>query len=149
MPVSINEGESESLKLLVVLSKAYKTLMEKAAKDAKKINLSPSEFAILEVLYSKGRVPLQQIGEKILITSGTITYNIDKLEKKLLLQRVPCAEDRRVIYAELTTTGSELFDRIFPQHTAYIHNLMSGLSLKQKQQAIELLKLLGKGAKDD
>jgi len=147
MPPDIIDEEMQfSLKLFVVLSKAYKTIMDKALKDMKNYGMSSSEFAVLEVLYTKGRIPLQQIGDKILITSGSITYNIDKLEKKELLKRVPAKEDRRVIYAELTAEGRELFDRIFPQHAARIHALMSGLTEEQKRDAIECLKLLGKGA---
>jgi MarR family 2-MHQ and catechol resistance regulon transcriptional repressor len=148
MPYPLDEAQANSLKLFVVLSKAYKTVMDRAVKDMKQYGLSPSEFTTLEVLYTKGKIPLQQIGEKILITSGSITYNIDKLEKKGLLKRVPCQEDRRVIYAEITTAGNELFDRIFPKHAATIHSLVKGLTQVEQQEAIELLKKLGKGVED-
>jgi MarR family 2-MHQ and catechol resistance regulon transcriptional repressor len=148
MPIQLDEAEAASLKLFVVLSKAYKTVMDRAVKDMNQYGLSSSEFTTLEVLYTKGKVPLQQIGEKILITSGSITYNIDKLEKKGLLKRVPCQEDRRVIFAEMTPAGTELFDRIFPDHAATIHSLMKSLSPDEKQETIELLKKLGKGAED-
>lgn len=134
-----------SLKLFVVLSKAYKTLMEQAAKDMKRHGLSPTEFMILEVIYSKRRVPLQQIGDKILITSGSVTYNIDKLADKGLIKRVPSAEDRRIIYAEMTDEGQKLFDRIFPEHASWIHAIMGTLTRDEKRLAIELLKKLGKG----
>src|SRR5690348_11547561 len=103
----LDEEQAASLKLFVILSKAYKTLMDHAVKDIRQYGVSSSEFAILEVLYTKGRIPLQQIGEKVLITSGSITYNIDKLEKKGLMKRVPCPEDRRVTYAEISETGKQ------------------------------------------
>jgi MarR family transcriptional regulator, 2-MHQ and catechol-resistance regulon repressor len=148
-PIPLDDAHETSLKLFVVLSKAYKEIMERAAKDVKQYGLSPSEFAILEVLYTKGRIPLQQIGEKILITSGSITYNIDKLEKKQLLKRVPSSEDRRVIYAEITEEGNALFDRIFPEHAATIHAVMKALPQEDQRVAIELLKILGKGAKEE
>ncbi|MFK7692971.1 MarR family winged helix-turn-helix transcriptional regulator [Paenibacillus sp. HJGM_3] len=141
-----NHEEAVSLKLFVVLSKAYKTIMDRAVKDIKHYGLSPSEFMILEVLYNKGSIPLQQIGEKILVTSGSITYNIDKLEQKGCLRRVPSASDRRVIYAEITAAGQELFDRIFPEHRQAVHSFMEGLTLEEKLTATELLKRLGKGA---
>jgi MarR family transcriptional regulator, 2-MHQ and catechol-resistance regulon repressor len=139
------DGEALSLKLFVVLSKAYKTIMDRATKDMKRHGLSPSEFMILEVIYAKRRIPLQQIGEKILITSGSITYNIDKLEEKGLLKRVPSAEDRRIIYAEITEQGDAWFGQIFPQHADVIHGLLGTLNAEEKQTAIELLKKLGKG----
>jgi MarR family 2-MHQ and catechol resistance regulon transcriptional repressor len=148
MPIQLDDDYAASLKLFVVVSKAYKTFMEHTIKDIKQYDLSPSEFAVLEVLYTKGKIPLQQIGEKILITSGSITYNIDKLEKKGLLTRVPCKEDRRVIYAEITQAGNDLFDHIFPEHAAMIHSLMKGLSHEEQLQAIELIKKLGKGAEN-
>ncbi|WP_426452699.1 MarR family winged helix-turn-helix transcriptional regulator [Paenibacillus sp. S-38] len=146
VPFQLDEAQAGSLKLFVVLSKAYKAIMEQAQKDVKQYGLSPSEFMILEVLYTKGRIPLQQIGEKVLITSGSITYNIDKLEKKELLRRVPCKEDRRVTYAEITEAGNELFHQIFPQHAARIHDLMKVISPEDRQAATELLKRLGKAA---
>ncbi|NOU92700.1 hypothetical protein GC093_05580 [Paenibacillus sp. LMG 31456] len=71
---------------------------------------------------------------------------MDKLEKKQYLKRIPCDQDRRVTYAELIDKGKQLFDDIFPQHTANIHRMMNGLTLSQKQEAIDLLKKLGKGA---
>ncbi|KWX76324.1 MarR family transcriptional regulator [Paenibacillus jilunlii] len=140
-----DEEQSASLKLFVVLSKAYKSLMDHAVKDMKSHGLASAEFMVLEVLYHRTRIPLQQIGEKILVTSGSITYNIDKLEKRGLLKRVPCSEDRRVTYAEITDAGRELFDDIFPRHVSSIHSLMSGLNQEEKSQAIQLLKKLGKG----
>jgi MarR family 2-MHQ and catechol resistance regulon transcriptional repressor len=146
MQIQIDDDEASSLKLFIVLSKAYKTVMEQAIKDMKQYGLSPSEFMVLELLFTKGRIPLQQIGEKILITSGSITYNIDKLEKKEFIKRVPCKEDRRVIYAEITEAGNEFFSRIFPQHAATIHSLLKGVSPDEKQTAIGLIKKLGKGA---
>jgi MarR family 2-MHQ and catechol resistance regulon transcriptional repressor len=146
MSIQITDDEVSSLKLFVVLSKAYRTVMERAIKDMKQYGLSPSEFMVLELLFTKGRIPLQQIGEKILITSGSITYNMDKLEKKQFLKRVPCKEDRRVIYAEITEAGNEFFSRIFPQHAATIHSLIKGVSPDEKRAATELLKKIGKGA---
>ncbi|AIQ55302.1 MULTISPECIES: MarR family winged helix-turn-helix transcriptional regulator [Paenibacillus] len=137
--------QAASLKLFVVLSKAYKSLMDHAVKDMKSHGLASAEFMVLEVLYHRTRIPLQQIGEKILVTSGSITYNIDKLEKRGLLKRVPCDEDRRVTYAEITEAGRELFDNIFPKHVASIHGLMGGLNEDEKGQTIDLLKKLGKG----
>jgi MarR family 2-MHQ and catechol resistance regulon transcriptional repressor len=141
-----NEQQAASLKLFVVLSKAYKTVMDRAVKDMKQHGMSPSEFTVLEVLYNKGRFPLQQIGDKILVTSGSVTYNIDKLEKKGLLKRVPCEDDRRVVYAEITSAGIDLFDRIFPDHVQIVDTVMSSLSLDEKLAATQLLKKLGKGA---
>lgn len=141
-------NREHSLKLFVVLSKAYKVVMERAMKDMKRNGLSVTEFSVLELLYHKGKMPLQRIGEKILITSGSITYTVDKLEQKGYLKRVDCSDDRRVTYAEITTSGKELFDRIFPAHAEVVESLMDGLTPEEKQIAIQLLKKLGRHAQD-
>lgn len=139
----MNTSEELSLKLLVVLSKAHKGIMDQAMQDMKGHGLSSTEFMILELLYHKGSSPLQQIGEKVLMTSGSITYNIDKLEKKGLLRRSPCAEDRRVIFAEMTEEGRKWMDATFPLHARAMDEAMGGLSQVEKEQTIELLKKLG------
>ncbi len=97
-----------SLELFVVLSRAYNWVNAHATRDIRCHGLTPPEFGILEVLYHKGPLPLQQIGEKVLISSGNITYAVDKLEQKQLLVRKPSPYDRRVIFAELTPQGHEM-----------------------------------------
>lgn len=135
-----------SLKILVVLSKAYKVITDRAVKSMKKNGLSENEFIVLELLYHKGRFPLQQIGEKILVTSGGITYTIDKLDSKGYLKRVSCPEDRRITYAEITDEGTKLIENIFPAHAEVIQSMMKDLTIEEKQMTITLLKKLGLSA---
>ncbi len=137
-----------SLDLFVVLSRAYNWVNAHAIRDIRCHGLNPTEFGILEVLYHKGSSPLQQIGEKVLISSGNITYAVDKLEQKQLLVRRPSAHDRRVIFAELTPQGRELMAAIFPQHAEVICQAVSGLSPEEQVQAIQLLKKLGLAAQE-
>lgn len=138
----------DSLDLLVVLSRSYNWVSAHTNRDIRRHGLNPTEFGVLELLYHKGPQPLQQIGEKILISSGNITYVVDKLEKKQLLIRKPCAEDRRVIYAELTEKGSQFLADIFPSHRQAIEKAVSGLAPDEKRQAIQLLKKLGRAAQE-
>ncbi|WP_172248354.1 MarR family winged helix-turn-helix transcriptional regulator [Bacillus haikouensis] len=143
-----NLDTKQSLKLFIVLSRAYKALNEEINKNIQENGLNPTEFAVLELLYHKGDQPLQQIGGKILLASGSITYVVDKLEQKGYLKRVACPKDRRVTYAQISETGRSLIDRIFPNHEARIHELMSALSPEEKDDAINLVKKLGLSIKD-
>jgi len=137
-----------SLKLFIVLSRAFKAINEEINKHIQENGLNPTEFAVLELLYHKGDQPLQQIGGKILLASGSITYVVDKLEKKGLLNRVACPNDRRVTYAQISEDGRVMIDRIFPDHENRIHELMSTLTPDEKEEAIGLLKKLGLSIKD-
>ncbi|KQL43548.1 MarR family winged helix-turn-helix transcriptional regulator [Brevibacillus choshinensis] len=138
----------DSLDLMVVLSRSYNWVMAHTNRDIRQHGLNPTEFGVLEVLYHKGPQPLQQIGEKILISSGNITYVVDKLEKKQLLIRKPCLEDRRVIYAELTEKGNQFLADIFPSHKEAIEKAVSGLTPEEQRQATQLLKKLGRAAQE-
>ena len=138
-----NDAINQSLKLYIVLSRAYKAINEHVNRGIQANGLNPTEFAVLELLYHKGDQPMQQIGGKILLASGSITYVVDKLEQKGLLRRIACPKDRRVTYAQITEAGKEFIQEIFPAHAEQIHHLMSSLTDIEKEEAINLLKKLG------
>lgn len=80
----LSKKQDPSLKLFVVLSKAYRAVSDQVAKDIRSHGLNTTDFAVMELLYHQGEQPLQKIGDKILLASGSITYVVDKLEKKRL-----------------------------------------------------------------
>lgn len=138
----------QSLKLYIVLSRANKAINEVTNQFFQQNGVNPTEFAVLELLYHKGRQPLQKIGNKILLASGSITYVVDKLEDRGFLRRAYCPTDRRVTYAEITDEGKAFMDKIFPEHEKHLHELLSVLTKEEKETAIELLKKLGLSIKD-
>ena len=144
----MNEDIKQSLKLFIVLSRAHKAITEQTNQFFQASGVNPTEFAVLELLYHKGKQPLQKIGGKILLASGSITYVIDKLEKRGYIERVNCPSDRRVTYAEISEQGKEFMAQVFPEHEKKLHELTNVLSNEEKEQAIELMKKLGLSIKD-
>lgn len=142
-----SKDEQLSLKLFVVLTRTLDSIKKRIEEDIKGLGLNTTEFAVLELIYNKGDQPIQKIGEKVLIASSSITYVVDKLEKKNLLKRRPCVDDRRVTFAVITEEGTKLMDEIFPKHKKAIQNIMSGLDTEEKEIIIEQLKKLGYHAK--
>lgn len=136
------------LRLFRVWLKASKAIMENIIKDVESHNLSRENFMILELLYSKGPHPVQKISEIFSIPSGSITYVVDKLEKKSLVARQPNPNDRRASNVVLTEEGRTLFDEIFPKHVATISQNFSFITDDEKVQLIELLKRVGMGAEN-
>ncbi|GCF76730.1 MarR family transcriptional regulator [Bacillus cereus] len=80
--MSVIKDESLSLKLLAILSKVVQSITKRIEEDTKSYGLNPTEFAVLELLYSKGDQPIQKIGDKILLANISITYVVDRWEKK-------------------------------------------------------------------
>jgi MarR family transcriptional regulator, 2-MHQ and catechol-resistance regulon repressor len=135
------------LKAVTVIIRAAQAIQEVIRKDAAKFGLNPTEFSVLEILYHRGEQPIQMIGKKVLISSGSITYVIDKLEQKNYVKRRGCPEDRRVTYAVITSEGKELMDDIFPKHELEMSKVFADLDTDEVNQTISLLKRIGYRAK--
>ncbi|NEU30182.1 MarR family transcriptional regulator [bacterium LRH843] len=140
--------EELSLKLFVVLTRAFQSVRKRIEEDIKSYGLNPTEFAVLELLHHKGDQPIQKIGEKVLIASSSITYVVDKLEKKKFVARKPCPKDRRITYAVITPEGTELMTGLFSQHKKAIHETFGGLNAEEKESLIQQLKKLGLYARE-
>jgi len=140
------KDEASSLELYITLSRASEWVNAHADRQIRQHGLNRTEFGVLEMLFHLGPQPLQQIGQKVLMSSGNITYVVDKLEKKQLVRRRTSSQDRRLIYAEVTEAGCKFIEEVFPSHAAIIKAATSGLTEDEKATAIELLKKLGRYA---
>ena len=145
-PGRLTRKEAGALKLWVVLARAYGAVARATEADVARHGLTGTEFGILEALYHKGVLRLGEIQEKVLVTSGGITYVVDRLVAKGLVERRDCPEDRRVRYAALTPAGEALIERIFPEHAKVIAHALSGLSADEQAQTTALLRTLGHAA---
>lgn len=137
------ENSRTALKLWVTLARAYAAVSQRAAEDVARHGLTLAEFAVLEVLYHKGPLMLGEVQKKILVSSGGVTYLVDRMELRGLVRRKICTEDRRARYAELTENGVELMDRIFPEHAACIAETVGSLDCDEQREAARLMKVLG------
>ena len=135
-----------SLQLWIVLNRAVDAMDRPLRRQVEGHGLSMKAFAVLEVLASKGPLPIGDVAEKVLLTSGSMTYVIDQLEDDGLLERRRCPDDRRVCYVALTDAGQDRVDAIFPEHAALIQRLMRGLSVEEKETAYHLLRRLSQTA---
>ena len=145
------QGDQQSqldLRLFRIWMKASKVLFDNVRKDIERYDINPEHFAILEFLYSKGPHPVQKISETFSIPSGSITYVVDKLEKKGVVERRANPKDRRASNVVLTEKGEALFDEIFPKHVETISKNLAFVSNEEKEQLIVLLKKIGLGAKN-
>ena len=129
--------------LWLVLFKTYQTLRTHDLKSIESTGLCLSDFGVLEILLHKGPLPVNAIGEKVLLTSGSITTAVDRLEKKGLVERRFSESDRRVRMVHLTEAGRVLIEDAFAAHQAALERATSGLDADEKTLLIDLLKKLG------
>lgn len=130
----------------LLLMQTTKAIQEQMKKELVKNELNITEFAVLEVLYLKGKQTIQQIGISILISSGSMTYVINQLEKKGLLNRNGCPNDGRVFHVILTERGSQLMENIMPNHRDLLHGIFGSLNGDEKKIMVKLLEKVNKRA---
>ena len=132
-----------ALKLWVVMNRASRAIAARLRPQVETRGLSLTEFAVLEALLHKGHLPIGELGGLVLLTSGSMTYVMDKLEGRGLLERRTCEHDRRLIYAALTDAGRLLIQQVFDEHAVLLQTIMDALSAEEQETATALLKRVG------
>lgn len=130
----------------VVLWRAARAVEARAHQSIAGTGLGASDFAILETLLHKGALPVNTIGRKVLLTTGSITTAVDRLVDRGLVARKEDPEDRRVRLVQLTTKGRKLIEPAFAAHAADLDSVVSVLTRQERATLIALLRKLGKSA---
>ncbi len=96
--------------------------------------LSGAQLGILRVLAEAGGAgaKLNEVSQRLSVTSGNITGLIDRLEEAGYLARAPHPDDRRVTLAVLTQFGRDVFEKNYPAHLARVGDLMSALTVEEQ-----------------
>lgn len=137
---------ADALKLWVTLSRAYQAIAARAEAQVKEHDLTVAEFGVLEALHHKGPLLLGELQRSLLVSSGGVTWLVDRLAKRGLVERADCAEDRRARYARLTEAGSRFIAKIFPDHAEAIREACTGLTVAEQREVTALLRTLGRAA---
>jgi MarR family 2-MHQ and catechol resistance regulon transcriptional repressor len=129
--------------LWLILWRAYDAIREHAERHIASLGLGFSDFALLEYLLHKGPAPVNTIGAKIRLTSGSITAAVDRLERKGLVERRNDAADRRARIVHLTAAGRKVIACAFAGHEEALDRAAGGLTAAERKRAAQLLRKLG------
>ena len=146
----MSKHKSESLTggsgvhVFLVLWKAARAVESYAENSITDLEMCGSDFAVLEALLHKGPLPVNEIGKKVLLTSGSITVAVDRLEAKGLVERRAHDTDRRARIVHLTKAGRKVITRAYADHAADMERLTSdSLTKEERNTLIHLLKKIG------
>jgi MarR family transcriptional regulator, 2-MHQ and catechol-resistance regulon repressor len=137
-------AKSDGTHVFQALWKAYRALLEQSDASKKRINLCDSDFRVLEALLHEGPLPVNIIGHKVDLTTGSITTAIDRLESKWLVVRKYHTADRRIRVVELTSKGTRLIEKGYGQYRIDMEKAVSNLSRAERGLLVDLLKRLAK-----
>src|ERR1041385_6576581 len=109
--------------VFLVLWKALHAVEAYAVRSIVELDIGSTDFAVLEALLHKGPLPVNEIGKKVLLTSGSITVAVDRLETRGLVERRAHGSDRRARIVHLTKEGQKIISRVFAEHATLIRLL--------------------------
>lgn len=142
--VIMSENHISGIHLWLVLWKAYKALETVDKRSIESLGLDGiSDFAVLEILLHKGPLPVNTIGRRVMLTSGSITTAVDRVEKRGWVRRKHSQNDRRVVEVHLTDKGRRLIENAFATHAETMERIAAPLDAKERDQLISLLKKIG------
>lgn len=107
--------------------------------------LEPWEFDVLSSLRRSGSPYALTPGvlmNELLVSSGTMTNRIDRLEAKGLVERSRSPSDRRAVLVSLTVEGRKRVDSALKSLLDDERNLLVGISEEDEQRLSLLLKPL-------
>lgn len=108
------------IKVLRPLVETYFALLDKAAPHIRALGLTCSQFDVIATLGDTEGMTCKELSEQTLVTKGTLTGVLDRLETKGLIARVPSRADRRSIFIRLTPKGDALFQKVFAAHIRHM-----------------------------
>ena len=130
------------LLLLPELSGTYQAFEVYSSAHVRSLGLTPAQFDIVATLGNTPGMSTKELGEKTLITKGTLTGVVDRLADKKLVRRIASPSDGRSQIVQLTPQGEKLFARIFPAHLAHMERAFAQLSQKELSGMTESLRRL-------
>lgn len=131
------------IKFMIVLGKMHASILSKVDMHIKEMGLNNTEFLILYAIASNGKLTIQDIAARISMTSGNMTYTIDKLEKRNLVKRVRHESDRRRIFIDFTDEGLALWDSVMTEHLAFMEQAFEDLDDDLIKATVQNMKIIG------
>ncbi|MCA9473465.1 MAG: MarR family transcriptional regulator [Nitrospirales bacterium] len=127
------------LSLLRPLVEAYLAFYRVATRHIESMGLTPSQFDVIAELGGTDGLTCAELGDATLITKGTLTGVLDRLEDKGLLVRQAVKGDRRATCIHLTPQGEALYTKTFPAHAEFLKPYFQGALTKEEVKTMKAL----------
>ncbi|MEP7366199.1 MAG: MarR family transcriptional regulator [Acidobacteriota bacterium] len=136
-------ADATGVRMWLILWKATRSMEKVAHASVVSFGLGPSDFGVLEALLHKGPLPVNEIGRKVLLTSGSITTAVDRLARRGLVVRQNDEQDRRTRVVHLTAQGRALIRKLFARHERDMQRAVACLTAGEIASVTRALRKLG------
>ena len=107
----MGERYLQSVRLLAECLQGFERFSGEAVR---RCGLTHAQFDIIATLGNTPGMTYKELGEKTLITKGTLTGVIERLDSKGLVERIRSCQDKRSFSVRLTAEGEKIFATVFP-----------------------------------
>jgi MarR family transcriptional regulator, 2-MHQ and catechol-resistance regulon repressor len=115
-----NAGKQPFMVMLRELAQTYQTFCAFDEPHIRSLGLTAPQFDVIATLGNTEGMMMQELAQKTLVTKGTLTGIVDRLEGKGIVRREVPPHNRRCFIVKLTEEGEALFKRVFPEHITYL-----------------------------
>lgn len=130
------------LPVLRNLVSAYQTFERYSAPHIAGMGLTMTQFDVIATLGNQPPMTCKELGEKTLVTKGTLTGVLERLEAKGILERKLNPEDARSQMIGLTKEGQTLFEKVFPAHLQHLEKAFSKLTVIELEEVNQSLQMI-------
>lgn len=123
------------------IAKINRYLVRSTSTTLAGLNLARTEKSLLLALVPGPRSH-GQLARELLVSTGTMTNQLDKLQRAGLVRRLADPSDRRGVLVELTGAGRERLDRYMEVQGELERELLGSLDERQKRELNELLRVV-------
>lgn len=102
------------------LARCYQAFQRVSDAHIRRCGLTPPQFDIVVTLGNTAGMTFKELGGRTLITKGTLTGVVDRLEARGLVERMASPTDGRSTLVRLTAQGDRVFREVFEPHLAYL-----------------------------
>ena len=137
-----NASKEAFIPLMQELAGAYQAFSLYDAEGLRKSgsDLTPSQARVIFTIGDTDGMTCKDIGDITLITKGTLTGVVDRLEEKGLVERWSVEGDGRKTIVALTRRGERVYQKEFPRHIEFLKKKFDGMNARDRKQALALLK---------
>jgi MarR family 2-MHQ and catechol resistance regulon transcriptional repressor len=141
MPLEL--GDPLAHRALQALLRAEAAVRKRVAAELQREGVSPAGFSVLVVLTTAGgSAELRALRRRLGWSKANATEVTATLQERGLVRRRRDREDRRRVVVDLTYSGRELVERLFPEHSDRVTRAFGALDESEKRSLAELCRKL-------
>lgn len=130
---------SQSFNLIKAIKKTNNEILKQESDLVRRYSLTASQYGVLECLYLKGDMHINDLIRRLISTSGTMTVIVRNLEKLGYVTKKLDIEDKRYFNVCLTKEGKKVVLEILPERVKQLDDFVNTLDKSEQEMLLNIL----------